>query len=376
VGIKNWVGILPGMVYGWSKDNGYDNNGRGFDHTPGRLQKNMVDLFRAQGCDLVIVDATMCRERAKNYWSGIARRRNLIVAGSDVVSVDAVCALLMDINPADVEHISLAAMAGLGQNDPARIEVVGGTVEQCRARFIKDDKIMPSGLRNPDYRYYGQSNRTWLLRGGFEGGEMETDYLNGETDVAPRAGEGGWSEPVYFYDDLIDPAGFFGDSTDAIHYAFSYFDAPANRQAHLWVGSDGPMQVWVNERLVYDYNGAFRVHKLPNDVAEIEVAEGLNRLLVKVQQTAGSCRFSLNICEPESDPDFAGNRLAGLDFNTDGGGIRGDYDGSGKLDIFDLLGLLGELKAPSPDPDFDFNADGRVDIFDLLGLLQALRGDS
>ncbi len=377
VAIKNWVGVLPGLVYGWSKDAGYNGNGHGFKHSAATLQQNIVDLYRARPADLVVVDAVVCREKAKNYWSGLPRRRNLIVAGRDAVSVDVVCSHLMDVNPDDVEHISLARLAGLGQGDLDRIDLAGGTLEQCRDRFIKDDKLMPADLQNPAYHYYGQSNRAWLLKGGYRGAGLEADSLGGEAEAAPAPGWGGWSQPVYFFGDQIDPAAYFAEPNDCLHYAFSYFTCPDSAAARLWVGSRQEVAVWLNGTQVYRYTGSFRVHRLPNQVVPVTVRKGLNRLLVKALQHDGSCEFSLNLCETESDTLYAGNRLAGLEFLPSSGAMRprGDLDASGALNIFDLLELLRALGQGRQQPEHDLNSSGRVDIFDLLDLLRLLGGN-
>jgi len=375
VGLKNWVGILPGMVYGWSKDAGYNGNGIVLNHTPGRLQKDMVEIVRTLGSDFVVVDAIVARERAKNYWQGIPKRRNMIVAGSDVVSVDAVCARLMEINPDDVEHVCLAALTGLGQNDLNKITVVGNTIQESKAGFIKDGKYTPSSLINPDYLYYGQSNRVWLLKGGFPGLDLETDYLGDESGAAPRPGQDGWSEPIYFYDDVIDPAAFFGGSEDCIHYAFSYLTAPDSCPAHLWVGSSQELAIWLNGEQVYNYDDTYRNHTLPNDVVEVNVRSGVNRILVKATQRDGISEFSLNLCETETDKNYAGNRLAGAKFLywAEPERMKGDYTGDDRVDIMDLISLLRMLGQSEREPEYDFNADGRVDIFDLIGLLQYLK---
>ena len=373
VGLKNWIGVLPGMVYGWSKGTGYDRNGILLNHTPGRLQKDMVEIVRTLGCDFVLVDAIVGREKEKGFW-GISKRTNMIIAGEDVVSVDVVSAHLMDINPDDVEHVCLAALSGLGQNDLEKIEVVGNTSEESKARFIKNEKYTPSSLINPDYPYYGQSNRVWLLKGGFPGLDLETDYLGNEATAAPQLGKDGWSEPIYFYDDLIDPAAFFGDTADCIHYAFSYLTVPESHPAQLWVGSGQELAVWLNGEQVYKYDGTFRSHKLPNDVVEVNVKAGVNRILVKAGQRDGISQFSLNICETETDKNYAGNRLAGAKFLywVEPERMKGDYNGDDRVDIMDLISLLRVMHERDQDPEYDFNADGRVDIFDLIGLLNYL----
>ncbi|HLA39918.1 MAG TPA: DUF362 domain-containing protein [Candidatus Glassbacteria bacterium] len=378
VGLKNYVGVLPGMVYGWSKDQGYHNNGIGLDHTAEHLSKNFIDVVRTAGCDFALVDGIVGKEISK-FTSGRSIRRNLIVAGQDVVSVDAVCARLMDINPEDVEHVSLAALSGLGQNDLSKISVVGAVLEDNVRPHIKAQKSMSSQYMNSRYPYYGQSNRVWLLNGPYFGAAINQDVLpGGEAEAEPVAGENGWSEALYFFDDLIDPAAVYQDTADCIYYAFSYLLADQARSAQLWVGSDGNLKVWIGDQLAYDYESGVRVHRLPTRVVDVQIEAGYNPVLVKVKQTAGVSRFSLNICEPETDTNYAGNRLAGARFVTATvpERLNGDYDGDGRVNIMDLLGLLKVLNKPDKDPMYDFNGDGRVDIFDLIGMLQFISQSS
>lgn len=47
----------------------------------------------------------------------------------------------------------------------------------------------------------------------------------------------------------------------------------------------------------------------------------------------------------------------------------GDFDGSGAIDIFDLLGFIDAYNSGTPAADFD--GSGAVDIFDLLGYIDA-----
>jgi len=58
------------------------------------------------------------------------------------------------------------------------------------------------------------------------------------------------------------------------------------------------------------------------------------------------------------------------------GGAPGDVDGNGKLDVFDLLGLLKVLSGTQASNGLsDVDGNGKVDIFDLLALLKKLAGN-
>jgi len=377
VGLKNYIGLLPGMVYGWSKDSGYSNNGIGLDHTPAVLQENFVEIVRTAGCDFVVVDGIVGKEKSK-FTSGLAKRRNMIVAGRDVVSVDAVCARLMDVNPDDVEHVCVAAYSGLGQNDLDRIEVVGSTVEKSKTKFIKAESNMASELKNSSYRYYGQSNRVWIFKEPYPGIDMDADSLGGEAGAAPLPGQDGWTEPLYFFDDIIDPAGYFDNSTgDCIIYAFSYLLSEKAGKAQMWLGSRQDMAVWLNGEKVYDYSG-LRGHRLPNEVVEVDIPEGEGRLLVKVTRRSGRSEFSLNICEVENNSSYAGNRLEGLKFlpQPEMTGKTCDLNGDGKKSINDVIYLLIMARDNPNDPLLDWNSDGKYSIGDAIALLMdIINGD-
>ncbi len=54
--------------------------------------------------------------------------------------------------------------------------------------------------------------------------------------------------------------------------------------------------------------------------------------------------------------------------------IAGDVDSNGRVDIFDLIALLGQLSDPEELPTVcaDLNGDSQVNIFDVIGLLQIM----
>lgn len=317
VAMKNLIGIAPGMKYGWAKSAGYPpgRGNPGLPHFPSTLDELIVDLTAIADVDFTVVDAITGMERAKtDRWGGRPVRMNTVIASADIVAADAVAAAVMGFNPDDVEYITLASLRGLGTGDLDQIKVNGQSVEQVQRRF---EKI----IRGPgdEHGRYGQGNRTWLLRGPFDRKRGEDTGSPKEfMDVAhPGAlpGQNGWSQPVYFYDDKIDLDQYYGDPSDCVVYAYATFMAPREQDAELWIGSDEGVRVWINGKVVYTYRGARR-HHLPDDRVPVRLEKGESTVLVRVDQTRGRFDFSLNLCEPEEDPRYDGNRVQGLKFGV------------------------------------------------------------
>ena len=309
--MKNFVGIAPGLIYGFPKMRGYPGSGvRGLPHSPSVLDEVITDLVSVSGVDYAVVDAIVGMERAKTDRSGNPVRLNTIVAGGDVVSVDAVSAQLIGFNPADIEYLNLAALKGVGQWDPRRIQINGSSIAEVGTRFEKDPSL---GRHYGDHGHYGQGCRTWLLRGPFSNAEGEVEDPVDPADPGAAPGERGWTSPVYFHDDKIDLDKYYDDPTNCAVYAYAEFEAPRTEQVELWVGSDEGMKVWINGELVYEHQGRRR-HRLPNDRPRIQLTEGHNVLLVRAEQSRSRFDFSLNICEVEDDSRYDGNRVTGLHF--------------------------------------------------------------
>ncbi len=306
--LKNNLGVLPSLVYGWWKAVGYPYpSTSGLKHTRDVWDEEIVDISSVmkKKIKLTVVDAVVGREKFKGP-DGLPKRRNTIVAGEDMVAVDWVAAQLMGMNPDDIEHITLAGIKGLGVNDGNSIEVLGNSIAEGRSEFIKDPD--PDGT-------FGQSNRIWILSGPYSSTDIDYDNLGGETTVWPNPGMSAWTAPFYFFDDYINLATLTQDSNTTV-YAHSYFDSPRSGPAELWIGSDEDSKVFLNGKEVYRFSGS-RTHNLPNEIVPITIVQGRNRLLVKAVQKHSGFDFCLNICEPDARAEYHGNRVFGLKFYPD-----------------------------------------------------------
>ncbi|MBN2105594.1 DUF362 domain-containing protein [bacterium] len=324
VALKNQIGLAPSTMYGFSKTAGVpqDNYCHKLIHTSEApyywTDKEIVDLCHLAQIRFAVVDAIACLEQQKTaIWSGSTIRNlvrmNTIVAGADPVAVDHVCTRLMGMNPDDIEHITLAERVGLGTNNPENIHVVGADIESTMIKFIKNSASTAE---------FGQSNRIWLLSEPFSiegiGNPIQHPFILTEADLSPDAGKNNWSDPVYFINDRIDLRDYYNNPGQVVSYAFSYFHAPADQEAELWIGSDEALKIYINGEVAYEYEGTRTMTSMQfvNEKVKIPIKAGINRLLVKSLQKYGRYDFCLNICEPEADIRLDGNRVWGLKFGT------------------------------------------------------------
>jgi len=142
--LKNWgIGIPPGRYYGSNKA------GSRWAGADGTLPiHNRVPLERVFGQEVavskVLVDVCSARPPMLNIIDGYTvvdherlgassyrvRDANLVVAGYDLVAVDAVGARIMAIDPEKVIHIKYAQQMGLGTLDSCEIQVVGASIDE------------------------------------------------------------------------------------------------------------------------------------------------------------------------------------------------------------------------------------------------------
>jgi len=98
--------------------------------TPGLDLHRMVSrLFLPIPPMFTLLDGIYTQERGPNV-DGQARRSNLLVASSDVLSADRVGAMLLGIEPAEVPHLVYAAQALNRPVDLSDVEVVGEPIEK------------------------------------------------------------------------------------------------------------------------------------------------------------------------------------------------------------------------------------------------------
>jgi uncharacterized protein (DUF362 family) len=120
--LKNLYGIFPGCRYGWPKNQLHING----------ITSSILGLYqaaRALAPVVSIVDGVTGMEGDGPLF-GRDIPHGLLAAGRDPVAVDSICAGLMGFGLDEVDHLALAASAGVGQ--ATRVEVAGASPDSLR----------------------------------------------------------------------------------------------------------------------------------------------------------------------------------------------------------------------------------------------------
>jgi uncharacterized protein (DUF362 family) len=127
--------------------------------THSQIHKTLVDLLAIQKEIHPGIFAVMDGTIAGDGPGPRAMRphvKNLVLASSDMVAIDAVAAKLMGFEPLELEFIRVAHERGLGVGDPRDIEVVGLDISGINFHFSKDEDTFAS--RGQKLIYWGPLN--------------------------------------------------------------------------------------------------------------------------------------------------------------------------------------------------------------------------
>ena len=112
------------------------------------LFEGVVDLLSAVKPRLAVVDAIICQEGVGPVF-GKPVEMDLVLAGKDLVAVDATCARLIGYDPSETLLTVNAANRGIGVMDEVDIEVVGVPIDSVKRRFlraIEDSPVQVEGF--------------------------------------------------------------------------------------------------------------------------------------------------------------------------------------------------------------------------------------
>jgi uncharacterized protein (DUF362 family) len=122
--LKNLFGTLPGICYGWPKN---ELHWRG-------IPNSIIDIALTQTPHLAIVDGIVGME-GDGPLVGKAKPSGVIVMGIDLVAVDATCCRLMKLPVERIPTLFLGAQMKLGRLAEAEIPQVGEPIEKWAQAF-------------------------------------------------------------------------------------------------------------------------------------------------------------------------------------------------------------------------------------------------
>ncbi len=102
------------------------------------LSRAVVELCQIVKPTINVIDCTprtIVRQLGSGYSSeGTQPGGGLLITSSDIVATDAVGCALMDIDPAQVRTVTQGGAAGLGENDLARLDIIGEELRRLKFR--------------------------------------------------------------------------------------------------------------------------------------------------------------------------------------------------------------------------------------------------
>lgn len=181
LGIKNLHGVIS-------------DEDKLFGHDYRSLPTKLTDFLRVRTPDMTVIDGILGQE-GDHAEEGRAVEMGLIIAGRDVVSVDAVASAVMGLDPMAVDTTRIAHEQGLGIADLSSIEVLGESIESVRRPFARPDIVLDPelfpGVRiiAGDYcrscLYYARRGLDKLVREGLLDGSRELTIVLGKEPPAP-----------------------------------------------------------------------------------------------------------------------------------------------------------------------------------------------
>jgi hypothetical protein len=118
------------------------------------LFEGIVDILSALKPQLAVVDAIYCQEGVGPIF-GRPVEMDLILAGKDLVAVDAVCGRVIGFEPEEVPPTWNAGERGLGKYKTGEIEIVGESLEKVHRRFLRSTEDNPVKVEGFNLIYGG-----------------------------------------------------------------------------------------------------------------------------------------------------------------------------------------------------------------------------
>lgn len=122
--LKNLFGVVPGVRYGWPKNLLHWNG----------IDRSVLELHQTVRPGFALIDGILGME-GDGPLDGTPREAGRILAGRDLVALDATAARSMGVRPESVLYLAAAEELGLGYARERHIEVRGEPLDKHIQRF-------------------------------------------------------------------------------------------------------------------------------------------------------------------------------------------------------------------------------------------------
>jgi uncharacterized protein (DUF362 family) len=119
-------------------------------HTTNRLDSLISLLSESIKSDLVIIDGIYMLEKGPETYAGVAHRKDLFIASTDIFECDTVGATILGIDPSQVNYLREFAERNNRHFDISAIQIKGENIESLKEQLewqIEPDKVLLSQSR-------------------------------------------------------------------------------------------------------------------------------------------------------------------------------------------------------------------------------------
>jgi uncharacterized protein (DUF362 family) len=266
---KNYVGTGPRIAYGRRN---MTNSGLHNEHSVDtRIDPFIGDLAAFHPPDYNVVDIIRGLQYTEhgNRQPDQLIQTNMIMAGENPVSLDAIAATLTGYRPTDIDYLHMAEARGLGSYDLNDIEVVGDEPDRYYRKWVKPRS------------WYARANRDWRV--------------TGDPAQAPRD----WKKFTSF-GDMLNLNTAAGDAPS--YSVMATVRSDGARKGSLWLGLTGAGTVELNGQKILQEESQtrFRIGQFRQDV---ELRAGDNQLVIKIQPANGKAALGAFIANPANNGD-------------------------------------------------------------------------
>jgi len=132
--VKNIFGCVPG------KEKAFWHFARGNSHHD--FCEMLLEIYKLLNPVINIIDAVIAME-GMGPLSGTPRKLGCLVASSDPIACEFVCAKLIDMEPQELPIVNAAKKIGFGCCDPDSIEILGNNVSELKCPDFKRAETTP-----------------------------------------------------------------------------------------------------------------------------------------------------------------------------------------------------------------------------------------